>query len=494
MTALPTILAEELEIDPRRIVVELAPVNKAFQDPIQITGGSSSVSSRWDVLRTTGAQAREMLVAAAAARWAVTPAQCKADNGRVLRVGTDESFSYGELANDAAKLPVPKHPVLKAPADFKYIGQSLRRFDGTEKSNGTAVFGIDVDVPGRGRRDPDPQSALRRIVAVVRCDRRAQRARRHRHLRRERCNRRRGRHVLACDESRPHRQRDMGQRSARLARQRWHSRRMGGDGEGGRSHVRDDGDVDAALKSAASVHEAVYEVPYLAHATMEPQNTTASFRDGACEIWSPNQGPDVCAGARRRRARHLARQGDRAHDVDGWRLRPSRHSGLRRGSGAGVAPGQATGEADLVARRRHAARFLSAGYLQRNEGRAERSGPDAELVAQDRRAKHVPFAVADTRQSGAGMDAALDDEFALGGGRHHREDARSVVARRRGRATVRDTERRRRARLLRPRRAARFLAQRRSLAERVRRRELHRRAGAQGRRRPVQVPPPIARR
>ena len=73
LTALPTILAEELEIDPRRIVIELAPVNKAFQDPIQMTGGSASVSQRWDILRTTGAQAREMLVAAAAARWAVKP-------------------------------------------------------------------------------------------------------------------------------------------------------------------------------------------------------------------------------------------------------------------------------------------------------------------------------------------------------------------------------------------------------------------------------------
>jgi isoquinoline 1-oxidoreductase beta subunit len=105
------------------------------------------VSQRWDILRTTGAQAREMLVAAAAARWAVRPDQCRADNGRVLRVGTDESFSYGELANDAAKLRVPKKPALKDPADFKYIGKSLRRFDGTEKSNGAAIYGMDVDVP-----------------------------------------------------------------------------------------------------------------------------------------------------------------------------------------------------------------------------------------------------------------------------------------------------------------------------------------------------------
>ncbi|HTO56209.1 MAG TPA: molybdopterin cofactor-binding domain-containing protein, partial [Pseudomonadales bacterium] len=92
-TSLPTIIAEELEIDPRRIVVQAALVDKTFQDPIQITGGSASVNARWDVLRKTGAQAREMLVAAAAIRWGVKPDQCRAENGRVVRVGTDQSFS-----------------------------------------------------------------------------------------------------------------------------------------------------------------------------------------------------------------------------------------------------------------------------------------------------------------------------------------------------------------------------------------------------------------
>jgi CO/xanthine dehydrogenase Mo-binding subunit len=118
--------------------------------------------------------------------------------------------------------------------------------------------------------------------------------------------------------------------------------------EGGHS-IRDDGDTKSALTKAASVLDAVYEVPYLAHATMEPQNTTASYRDGACEIWSPNQGPERSAGARGRCARHSARQGHRAHHVDGRRLRPARHSGFRTGSGAGVAPGETAGKADLVA-------------------------------------------------------------------------------------------------------------------------------------------------
>jgi isoquinoline 1-oxidoreductase beta subunit len=293
LTALPTILAEELEIDPRRIVVELAPVNEAFQDPLQITGGSTSVNVRWDILRATGAQAREMLVAAAAARWGVKPDQCKADDGKVLRVGTTDSFTYGELADDAAKLPVPKKPALKAPADFKYIGKSLRRFDGPEKSTGTAIYGIDVDVPGM-------------VVAILI---------RNPHF---------GGSLQSLDAAQARQSAGVvdifsvngavavvadtywhATKASRLVNVTWDKGPLAGldsDGiraawvevakEDGRT-IRDEGDAAKALKGAASVLDAVYEVPYLAHATMEPQNTTASFHDGECEIWSPNQGPDV---------------------------------------------------------------------------------------------------------------------------------------------------------------------------------------------------------
>ena len=294
LTALPTIIAEELEIDPRRIVVEMAPVNKAFQNPIQITGGSSSVSTRWDILRTTGAQAREMLVAAAATRWQVKPDQCQADNGRVLRVGTTESFSYGELADDAAKLPLPKNPVLKNPSEFKYISQSLRRFDGPEKSTGAALYGMDVDVPGMViailMRNPhfggslqsfDATDALKAPGVI---DIFAQNGA-----------------VVVVADTYWH-----ATKASRIVNVTWDKGPLAGldsdairaawvekAKEDGRT-IRDEGDTEAALKNAAAVHQAVYEVPYLAHATMEPQNTTASFKDGACEIWSPNQGPDIC--------------------------------------------------------------------------------------------------------------------------------------------------------------------------------------------------------
>ncbi len=293
MTALPTILAEELEIDPRRIVVEFAPVNKAFQDPIQITGGSTSVNVRWDILRTTGAQAREMLVAAAAARWGVKVDQCTAVDGKVLRVGTGESFTYGELADDAAKRKVPKDPALKNPADFKYIGKSLRRFDGPEKSTGTAIYGMDVDVPGMViailMRNPHFGGSLQSLDAT---------------------QARKAAGVIDVFS--------VNGAVAVVADTYWHATKAsqlvlvtwekgplaGLDSDGIRAAwvevakqdgrtIRDEGDAPKALKTAASVHDAVYEVPYLAHATMEPQNTTASFHDGECEIWSPNQTPDV---------------------------------------------------------------------------------------------------------------------------------------------------------------------------------------------------------
>ena len=292
-TALSTILAEELEIDPRRVVVQMAHVHPEFQTPLQITGGSSSVTSRWDILRTTGARAREMLTAAAAQRWGVEPSQCRAEDGRVHRVDTNESFTYGELASDAAELPVPKSPALKSAADFKYVGKSMRRFDAESKVDGTAVFGIDVDVPDL-------------VVAVV--------------------------------VRNPHFGGSLASYDAATARQAagvvdifpvtagiavvadtyWHAKRaaqqvtvswdkgplagLTTDGirsafseaakEDGRT-IRNDGNAAKALAQAASVHEAIYEVPYLAHATMEPQNTTAHFRNGECEVWSPNQGPDV---------------------------------------------------------------------------------------------------------------------------------------------------------------------------------------------------------
>src|SRR5687768_9746485 len=129
--ALPTLVAEELEVDLRRIKVDFAPPGEVYINGMlggQITGGSTSVRDGWDKLRVAGAQAREMLVAAAAQKWGVDAAQCKAANGSISGPG-GKKVTYGQVADAASKLTPPKEPKLKDPKDFKYIGKSLNRLD-----------------------------------------------------------------------------------------------------------------------------------------------------------------------------------------------------------------------------------------------------------------------------------------------------------------------------------------------------------------------------
>src|SRR5450631_3028519 len=130
-TALPMLLAEELEIDLARIKIVAAPVGDAYVNALnggQITGTSNSVSDAWVKLRTAGAQARTMLISAAAQAWGISPAECHAEKGTIVS-SRGKSLTYGELAGAAAKIPVPKEVRLKGPADFKVIGQSLARLD-----------------------------------------------------------------------------------------------------------------------------------------------------------------------------------------------------------------------------------------------------------------------------------------------------------------------------------------------------------------------------
>ncbi|MET0496728.1 MAG: molybdopterin cofactor-binding domain-containing protein [Steroidobacteraceae bacterium] len=141
------ILAEELEVDPAVVTLEAAPANEAlYASPLlgeQITGGSASLRGAWLSMRAAGAASRMMLVSAAARRWKVRSSMCRAEQGRVLHP-SGKSFYYGELAAEAAKLPVPAAPVLKNPASFRVIGQPQKRVEGPTKLNGTAKFGIDM--------------------------------------------------------------------------------------------------------------------------------------------------------------------------------------------------------------------------------------------------------------------------------------------------------------------------------------------------------------
>src|SRR5262245_14635039 len=152
-TSIPMLVAEELEVDLSEVRLEHAPPNeKLYGNPllggVQATGNSNAVRAAWQPLRQAGAIARTMLVLAAAGRWNVNPASCRAQSGQVLHAPTGRSIAYGELAADAARMPVPEHVVLKRPGDFKLIGTPAKRLDTPAKVNGTAIYGIDVKPPG----------------------------------------------------------------------------------------------------------------------------------------------------------------------------------------------------------------------------------------------------------------------------------------------------------------------------------------------------------
>ena len=152
-TSIPMLIAEELEVDLQQVRVEHAPPNeKLYGNPlmggIQATGNSNAIRASWQPLRQAGATARTMLIAAAAKRWNVDPASCRAQSGEVRHAATGRRLKYGELAAAATRLPIPEGVVLKRPEQFKLIGTPAKRLDTPSKVNGTAVFGIDARPPG----------------------------------------------------------------------------------------------------------------------------------------------------------------------------------------------------------------------------------------------------------------------------------------------------------------------------------------------------------
>ena len=153
-TAIPMLIAEELEVALNQVRLEHAPANeKIYGIPliagVQATGNSNAIRGAWQPLRQAGAVARTMLVSAAAKRWNVDPASCHAQSGEVLHAPTRSSLKYSELAADAARMPVPKSvKVGEQPQDFKLIGTPAKRLDTPAKVNGTAVYGIDIRPPG----------------------------------------------------------------------------------------------------------------------------------------------------------------------------------------------------------------------------------------------------------------------------------------------------------------------------------------------------------
>ncbi len=288
-TSLSMIAAEELDADWTKVHAESAPVAPEYNHTVfgtQMTGGSTSVLSSYAQLRKAGAMARSMLIAAAAADWGVPPSSCKTENGSVS-CGSHR-VSYGQLADKASRLSPPAEVTLKDPKDFRLIGKPLARLDTREKVKGSATFGIDAQVPGMlvaavarppvfgGRASSFDATKAKSIsgvrhvvpiasgVAVVADGFWAAT---------------RGRDALEVKWELPSFLLDSGVQSKEYADL----------AEKPGNVAKKQGDVSTQISAAKKKLEAVYEFPYLAHATMEPLNCLADVRADSCEIWTGTQ-------------------------------------------------------------------------------------------------------------------------------------------------------------------------------------------------------------
>jgi isoquinoline 1-oxidoreductase beta subunit len=286
------LLAEELEVDPTQVMIEAAPAADAYRSPLlgtQATGGSASLRGAWATLRSAGAAARIMLIEAAAQRWGVAASACQARGGQVIHAATARELSYGAVAEAAARIPVPQSPPLKKPSAFALIGTSLRRVDTAEKTTGAARFSIDVRPPGvrhamvaacpvfGGTLDRVDASGAMKVsgvqqvvqisnaVAVVASHTWA--ARKGLAALRIQWNEGANAHLRTADL--------VAQADAALERP-------------GLIAVHA-GDVAAGEAKAAGRYEAVFRLPMLAHAAMEPLSCTAWVRRDGCEVWVGSQ-------------------------------------------------------------------------------------------------------------------------------------------------------------------------------------------------------------
>jgi len=289
-TALPMILAEELEADWKQIEIEQAGASTLFGD--QTTGGSASIRTCWDPMRKAGAAAREMLITAAEMAWGVPRSGCTAEHGRIRHAPSGRSASYGELAIRAGTLPIPADPPLKQSKDYKIVGQRLLRLDSPAKVKGEAVFGIDVRVPGM------KHAVLSRCPTI-------------------------GGKVLGFDDKESKKISGVSyvgkigdSAVAVVADGVWSAmegrRVLNVTWEDGPNKDLNTAAVIASLKQAASKKgasiylagdsakasgrkiSAEYVLPFMAHAPMEPGNCTASYQGSKCELWAPTQVPQDC--------------------------------------------------------------------------------------------------------------------------------------------------------------------------------------------------------
>src|SRR5262245_16298299 len=301
MTSMPMLVAEELDIDWNKVKTEWVPADPKYGNPnfggAQLTAGSNSVRGMWKILREAGGTARAMLVTAAAQTWSVADNTCSTEKGEVIHKASGRRLRYGSLVEKAAKLPVPKAVELKSPKEFRLLGQPTPRLDIPEKVNGKAGFGIDVKRPDMltarvvrcpvfgGKVDTfnaDKAKAVPGVRNVVKISS--------------------GIAVVADNYW-------AASKGAQDLEVKWNEgplanlnsaeimKKYAALAEQPGKIARNDGDAPAAVKDNTRAFERVFEVPFLAHACMEPMNCTADVRSDRCDVWVPTQGQTASHGA-----------------------------------------------------------------------------------------------------------------------------------------------------------------------------------------------------
>ncbi|MBO0324376.1 xanthine dehydrogenase family protein molybdopterin-binding subunit [Muricauda sp. CAU 1633] len=306
-TALPMILAEELGADWNKVKVVQGDYNKMYDE--QWAGGSYAVILNWDMMRTAGAKVRSVLIDVAANRMQKPAVECKTQDGKVIHIETGNSIPFGELVAEASQMELPEEVTFKPSDANTIVGQSLPHVDSKEVVDGSAKFSIDIKLPGmvyatvaknpvhEGSVESFDDTATRAMEGVV--------------------------DVIALHNA-EYGGRLLGPNSpnfvngvAVIARTTWtafkaaeklnikwdnsHSRNENTEDLltrfreqlGDTTMVRKDGDFDTAKKNAATIFEQTYELPFLAHVTMEPMNCTVNFREDSCEVWAPTQNPEA---------------------------------------------------------------------------------------------------------------------------------------------------------------------------------------------------------
>ncbi|MBR0958055.1 xanthine dehydrogenase family protein molybdopterin-binding subunit [Bradyrhizobium japonicum] len=291
-TSISAVLAEELDADWSKVEVQHAPPNdKLYGNPtfgLQVTGNSNSIRAWWLPLRQAGATARAMLVQAAAIQWGVEPASCTASKGEVAHAASGRKLGYGELALAAQGQTPPKDVAIKDPRDFVLIGQPLKRLDTPDKVNGKAIYGIDAILPGMkfatvaacpvfggkvGKVDDSAAVKLPGVRKVVVLDDMVAVIGDHMWAAKK------GLEALKIEWNE-------GPNAEITTKDIWEDLRKASQKDG--AVAKSDGDIAKALASGDRF-EAAYELPFLAHASMEPINATVHVRPDACEIWTGTQ-------------------------------------------------------------------------------------------------------------------------------------------------------------------------------------------------------------